>query len=68
MGMTLFQVFMVFLGVAFVILVHNTQRDYFETRDKDRIIWILWFLIEIILIGVLILMSFDYGTRHLLTT
>lgn len=65
MGMTLFQVFMVFLGVALVILVHNIQRDYFETRD--RLMWILWFLIEIILIGVLIFMSLDYGTRFLVT-
>lgn len=68
MGMTLFQVFMLFLGVALVILVHNTQRDYFETINKDRLVWFLWFLIEVVLIGVLILMSLDYGTRPLLTT
>lgn len=67
MGMTSFQVLMLFLGVVLVILVHNIQQDYFETRDKDRIVWVLWFLIEIILIVVLILMSFDYGTRPFLT-
>lgn len=55
--------FMVFLGVTLVLLVHNTQRDYFEARD--RIMWILWFLIEVVLIGILIFMSLDYGTRFL---
>lgn len=68
MGMTSFQVLMIFLGVALVILVHNTQRDYFETRDKDRIVWVLWFLLEIILIVLLIFVSLEYGTRPLITT
>lgn len=66
--MTPLHVFMVLLGVALVILVHNTQRDYFETRNRDQIMWILWFLIEVILIGILIFVSLDYGTRFLVTS
>lgn len=60
MALSLSQILMILCGVALVILVHNTQRDYFETANTERPVWILWFILEVVLITILIVMALDF--------